>query len=49
MNLESVILSEVNWTAKEKYCIASLIRGIQKELMQMNLLIKQKEIHRPRK
>ena len=37
MNLESVILSEVNWTAKEKYCIASLIRGIQKELIQMKL------------
>ena len=28
MNLESVILSEVSWTAKEKYCIASLICGI---------------------
>ena len=49
MNLESVILSEVNWTAKEKYWITSLICGIQKELKQMNLLIKQKEIHRPRK
>ena len=49
MNLESVILSEVSWTAKEKYCIASLICGIQKELIQMNLLIKQKEIHGLRK
>ena len=28
MDLESVILSEVNQTEKEKYCITSLICGI---------------------
>ena len=49
MNLESVVLSEVSWTEKEKYCIASLIRGISKELIQMNLLTKEKDIHRLRK
>ena len=28
MNLETVILSEVSQTKKEKYCMTSLIRGI---------------------
>ena len=31
---------------KEKYHMASLISGIEEEMIQMNLLSKQKEIHR---
>ena len=37
MDLETGILSEVSQTEKEKYCMTSLICGIQKEMMQMNL------------
>ena len=37
MDLESTILSEASQTEKEKYCMTSLICGIQKEMMQMNL------------
>ena len=37
INLEIVILSEVSQIEKEKYCMTSLICGIQKEMMQMNL------------
>ena len=37
MDLEIVILSEVSQTEKEKYSMLSLICGIQKELIQMNL------------
>ena len=33
---ENVILSEVK-SEKEKYCVTSLIRGIEKEMIQMNL------------
>ena len=33
MDLEHVIMSKVSQTEKEKYCMASLIRGIQKEMM----------------
>ena len=43
MDLKIVILSEVNQTEKEKYRIASLICEIQKEMIKMNLLAKQKE------
>ena len=46
MDLESVILSEVSQTEKEKYHMTSLICGIQKEVMQTSLLTKQKETHR---
>ena len=49
VDLEITILSEVSQTEKEKYHMTSLICGIQKEMMQMNLFIKQKEIHRLRK
>ena len=37
MDLESVILSEVSQTEKEKYCITSIICGIEKEIIEMNL------------
>ena len=37
INLEIVILSEVSQIEKEKYCMTSLICGIQKEMMQVNL------------
>ena len=36
MYLESVILSEVNQTEKEKYHMTYLICGIEKEMIQMN-------------
>ena len=37
MGLEIVILSEVSQTKKEKYRMTSLICGIQKEIIQMDL------------
>ena len=42
MDLETVILSEVSQTEKEKYPIISLICRLQKEVIQMNLFTKQK-------
>ena len=42
MDLEIVKLSEVSQTEKEKYCMTSLICGILKEMVQMNLLTKQR-------
>ena len=45
MDLEIVIRSEVSQTEKEKYHTTSLICGISKEMIQMNLLTKQKETH----
>ena len=39
---EIVILSEVSHTEKEKYRMISLICGIYKEMIQMNLFTKQK-------
>ena len=41
--LESVILSEGSETEKEKYHMTSLICGNKKEIIQMNVLTKQKE------
>ena len=49
MDLESVILSEVSQTKKEKYCITSLIYRVQKGIIQMNLFTKQKQTHRHKK
>ena len=49
MDLESVILSKVSQMEKENYHMTALICGIEKEMIQMNLLAKQKEIHRLRK
>ena len=49
MDLESVILSEVNQTEKEKYHMVPLICGSEKEMIQIKLLTKQKETHRLRK
>jgi len=43
MDLESVILNEVSQTEKEKYHMTFLICGIQKGMLQMNLLTKQKQ------
>ena len=40
MTLESVILSEVSQTEKEKYCMTSLVCGILQGVIQMNLTIK---------
>ena len=48
MDTEIVILSEVGQTEKEKYRMTSLTCGIEKEMIQVNLLTKQKEIHRLR-
>ena len=44
-----IILSEVSQTEKDKYHMMSLICGILKETIQMNLFPKQKERHRHRK
>ena len=43
MNPEVVILSEVSQTEKDKYRMISFICGILKEMIQMDLLTKQKE------
>ena len=48
MDLEIVILSELSQTEKEKYRRTSLICGIEKEMIQMSLLMKQKLTHRLR-
>ena len=48
MGVEIVILSEVSQTEKEKYHMTFLECGIYTELLQMNLLTKQKETHRLR-
>ena len=48
MDLETVILSEVSQTEKEKYRMILLIWGISKEMIQMNVFTKQKWTHRPR-
>ena len=48
MDLEIIILNEVSQTQKEKYHMTSLICGIEKEMIPMNLHIKQKETHRLR-
>ena len=42
MDLEIIILTEVNQTEKDKYMI-SLICGIKKKMIQMNLFPKQKD------
>ena len=48
MDLEIVILSKVGQTEKEKYRMISLICGILKKMIQMNLITKQKQTHRLR-
>ena len=42
MNLENVILSEVSQTEKDKCRMILLIYKIKKEMIQMNLFVKQK-------
>ena len=49
MDLKSVILSELSQREKEKYCMTSLLCGLWKEMILMNLLTKEKETHRLRK
>ena len=46
MDLEIVILSEVSQTEEDKFPMISLICGILKKMMQMNLFTKQKVTHR---
>ena len=46
LDLEIVTLSEVSQRDKEKYHMISLICGIQKEMIQMDLFTKKKETHR---
>ena len=48
MDLGSIILSEVSQAEKEKCHMISLICKIQNEIIQLNLLTKQKETHRLR-
>ena len=45
MDLEAVILSEVSQT-EEKYYMTPFTCGIEKEMIQMNLLTNQKQVHR---
>ena len=42
MDLENIILSEVSQKEKDKYYMISLICGILKQMIQMNLFTKQK-------
>ena len=42
MQLEIIILSEVSQKEKDKYYMISLICGILKQMIQMNLFTKQK-------
>ena len=44
MDLESGILSEISQTEKEKYHMTSLTCGIQKEMIQMNILQNRKRL-----
>ena len=46
MDPEIVILSGVSQAEKEKHHMTFLIWGIEKEMRQMNLLIRQTETHR---
>ena len=48
MDLETVPLSEVSQTEKEKFPLTFFVCGISKEMIQMNILRKQKETHRLR-
>ena len=48
MDRESIIRSEVSQTEKEEYRMTSIIYGIYKEMIRMNLLTKQKQSHRLR-
>ena len=45
VDLEIIILSEVSQTEKGKYHMVSLICGILKKMIQMNLVTKQKQTH----
>ena len=49
MDLEIITLSEVSHRDKDKYHMISLICGILKKKIQMNLFTKQKQTHRHRK
>ena len=40
MDLAIIVLSEVSQAEKAKYCMASVICGIQKEMIQVNLFTK---------
>ena len=46
MDIEIVTLSEVSQIEKERYHMKSLIGRIEKEIIQMNLFINHKQIHR---
>ena len=48
MDLESIILSEVKSDRERENHMISLISGILKEMIQMNLFTEQKQIHRLR-
>ena len=46
MELDIVRLSDVSQTEKEKFHMTSLVCEIEEEIMQMNLLTKQKQTYR---
>ena len=47
MALEGIMVSKISQIEKDKYCVISLICGIQ-NMTQMNLSMKQKQNHRRR-
>ena len=49
VDLQIIILSEVSQTEKDKYHMISLIYGVLKKMIQMNLFTKQNQTHRLRK
>ena len=49
MELEISILSKVSQMEKDNYHMISLVCGIEKKMIQMNLFTKQKQTHRHRK
>ena len=49
MDIENIILCEVSQTDKDKYHMISLLCGILKKMIQMNLFTKQGQTHRLRK
>ena len=48
MHIKTITLSEASQTEEENHHMTSLTRGIQKEMIQMSLQTKHKQIHRLR-
>ena len=46
---QSIILSKVSQAEEQKYCVTSLMHGIEKQEIQMKIFTKQEQTHRHRK